>query len=161
MTEKDYLLEKIVWSDDDFAAMGWHDAQIHAVSFVPDSGELVFDLDYILKWVEQGAAEPFRFWVAPATLVFKNVFGMEGCLGFHQGMPETPTILDITQSTTEPSELRTLHKWAYLIEFDEGELTFNAHGFRQFFRRHPVLCDSQQLGSEERGGISFDRPTLL
>lgn len=160
MATEDYQLEKAVWNADDYAVMGWHDAHIHAVGFLPECAELVFDLDYILKWVSQGPTEPFNFWIAPATLVFHGVVRLQGSVGFNQGMMEFPTILDITQRATEPPELRALHEWIYRIEFDNGELTFHAIGFSQFFRRKPVFrTDSQHLSLQERGGISFDRPT--
>ncbi len=162
MASEKYQLEKCVWNTEDFAVMGWHDAHIHAIAFLPDSAELIFDLDYILQWVPQGPTEPFNFWIAPATLVFKGVFGMRGNLGVNQGMMDFPTILNITQETTEPPELRQLHNWKYQIEFDQGELSFHAVGFSQFFRVKPAFkSDSQYLSFEDRGGISFDRPTSL
>src|SRR4051812_16698612 len=77
MSQK-YELEKWIWTEADFEQMGWHDARVHAVSFVRDEFEIVFDLDYILEWVHPTAGETyFKFWVAPVTLVFEKVYDIE------------------------------------------------------------------------------------
>ena len=67
-------LEKWTWTEEDFERMGWHDAQVHAFAFLPESWELLLDLDYILKWVAPSEGEShYSFWSAPATLIFENV----------------------------------------------------------------------------------------
>jgi hypothetical protein len=69
-------LEKAVWTDADFAVMGWHDATVHAIGFGEDHDRalLMLDLDYIVRWIDpQPPHEYFTFFVAPATLVFENV----------------------------------------------------------------------------------------
>ena len=53
-----YELEKAVWTDDDFSLMGWHDATVYAAATLPESFELVLDIDYILKWVDPVQREP-------------------------------------------------------------------------------------------------------
>src|SRR5215213_10801038 len=67
-------LEKWTWTEEDFERMGWHDAQVHAFAFLPESWELLLDLDDILKWVAPSEGEShYSFWSAPATLIFENV----------------------------------------------------------------------------------------
>ena len=44
-------LEKAVWTDGDFEAMGWHDARLYSFLTLPDTFELAFDIDYIVQWV--------------------------------------------------------------------------------------------------------------
>jgi hypothetical protein len=77
-------LEKAVWTDADFVTMGWHDATVHAIAFHEDeqNAELLLDLDYIVRWIDpEPPAEHLTFLVAPATLVFENVWGLDGELG--------------------------------------------------------------------------------
>src|SRR5438876_153627 len=74
MEPKPYLLEKLIWSDADFEQMGWHDVYIYAFGALAETFELVFDIDYILDCVLPTLPDQhYRFWIAPATLVFENV----------------------------------------------------------------------------------------
>lgn len=66
-----YILEKRTWSHADFKEMGWHDSNIYRMAL---NSDLVLDIDYILKWNQPDLeGMPFTFWIAPATLVFKNI----------------------------------------------------------------------------------------
>ncbi|WP_332759649.1 hypothetical protein [Streptomyces sp. MT206] len=79
-------LSKSVWSDADFEAMGWHDATVHGLSVQPTNDILprfLLDLDYIVRWVHPvPPATHFSFWISPATLVFEEVFDLQGDLDF-------------------------------------------------------------------------------
>ena len=67
--------EKWQWTEQDFERMVWHDCFLYAMAFPPNSFELLLDIDYIFKWVEpEEQDQPFKFWVAPVTLVFENVY---------------------------------------------------------------------------------------
>ena len=58
-----YEIEKWVWTEADFEKMSWHDSRVHAMAFLPDEFEIVFDIDYILKWICLGPDETnFKFW---------------------------------------------------------------------------------------------------
>lgn len=46
-------------------------------------------------------------------------------------------------------------EWQWLLECNEGEVTFRSVGYSQFTRRAPILTQAQQLTLDERGGISF------
>ncbi len=66
-----YQVEKWVWAEADFARMGWHDSQIHAFPFSPETFELLLGIDYILEWLQPDSGETyFKFWVSA-------YFGME------------------------------------------------------------------------------------
>jgi hypothetical protein len=68
------MLEKLIWTEADYDIMGWHDATVWALALGWESHEFSLDIDYI-KWVQPDADDPdFRFWVAPATLVFHNTY---------------------------------------------------------------------------------------
>ena len=48
-----YILEKSIWTQDDFAVMGWHDANIYGMVIEKGEelwqGNLIFDIDYIFE----------------------------------------------------------------------------------------------------------------
>src|SRR5215831_20800336 len=155
MEPEDPILRKRMWTDQDFEKMTWHDVKIHAMALNPyrkgkmffTTGELVFDIDYILKWV-QTADKPYGFWVAPATLVFNNVTQVT----MHSFFPDPVwEIDDIQREEVKPASVRT---WLWKIW--DGELSFRSTGFSQYIRKEPVLQDQQELSLRERGGISFE-----
>lgn len=155
---QEYALEKWTWSEEDFTRMGWHDALVHAFSFQPSDGEFLLDLDYIVEWVAPAPGEAsYRFWSAPATLVFSDVTDLRIEL---EPFPDFE-ISDISRSDphapgdredTSPSV-----DWLWTVEFHNGRVTFRSTGFTQWFRRSPVFSSSPSLTLEERGGLSFER----
>jgi hypothetical protein len=79
-------IEKPVWTEADFEQMGWHDVHVHAVAFRPQIFELWLDMDYIFRWVDPHDGEThYSFWVAPATLVFENVYDLKFDIESHDG----------------------------------------------------------------------------
>ncbi|NUS29966.1 MAG: hypothetical protein HOV70_19440 [Streptomyces sp.] len=157
-------LEKGVWSDADFERMGWHDVTIHGL-FVERTDavlpRLLFDLDYVVRWVHPTPPEThFSFWVAPATLVFEDVWDLEGNLDF------SGLFLDL--------EIDALHRlppkddrpaWSEVplwhIEGHAFDLRFRADGFRQFIRQPPRHARRLVLGHAERGGPSFAETAFM
>lgn len=157
-----YVLDRSRWTAADFDAMGWHDATIHGIAFRPDVWELALDLDYILRWVEPVAGEShYRFWVAPATLIFENVSAMrfqlecQGAVslqGIERGSPES----------TRPDFKGPAQQWPWVLDCNEGEIALTATGYRQIFRQPPRLQAQQSLSLADRGGVSFaeDPPAM-
>lgn len=154
--DQQYEVAKWIWTDTDFEQMGWHDCRIHALAFSPDDSKLLFDLDYILAWVgpvhEDGY---YRFWVAPATLVFENVydisFDIESCgsleiSGIQRKDPKRPRNADFIQRDQE---------WLWVVECQQGEISFRATGFKQYIRAMPSYDRAQVLALEKRAGFSF------
>ena len=79
---QEYELEKWVWTEEDFERMGWHDSRIYALAFSPETFELLLDIDYIFQWINPEPGETFyKFWVAPATLIFENVSDVDFDIG--------------------------------------------------------------------------------
>lgn len=155
-----YVPEKATLTDRDFEDMECHDVQVHAIAVAnefPKLTELLLDLDYILKWVDSNRAnEYFRFWIAPATLVFEHVFNLSLRIQSEQ--------LDcqIDQITRELRKTpRDMHTWFWTVKLHQGEITFWSTGYKQYFRQRPVLHNSQHFNREERGGLSFTRGRLL
>ena len=155
-----YELEKWIWTEADFDVMGWHDATVHALAFIPEKFELLLDIDYILKWVHPREGETyFKFWVAPATLVFENVYDLKIELEPLAGI-ELQDIRRTDPKTPVNSEfIGRDQEWRWTIEAHEGEMTFGAIGFNQYFRRAPSFGGVQDLPLDARGGFSFDRST--
>ncbi len=150
-------LEQVVWSDEDFERMSWHDVTIHAMAFVDEesAAELVVDLDYLVEWFEPTPPSvSYGFSIAPATLVFESVSELTGTLE-----PSAATRLEI--NAVERSELEPDGRRRLLILGHTFEISFAAAGFRQHFRDRPTRTGGQRLTLEQRGGSSFARPTEL
>jgi hypothetical protein len=152
------VLEKWVWTENDFEQMGWHDTRIYSLAFFPDTSEFAMDLDYILRWVYPQAGEThFWFWVAPVTMVFENVHDIQCDIQTNTGLeiaditrenPQTPKNMEFITKSTE---------WTWNIECQEGLISLKAAGYNMFIRATPSLLQRQAIGVEGRGGISFLR----
>jgi hypothetical protein len=148
-------LAKAIWSEVDFETMGWHDAIIYAMALLP-SGEflsrLVLDLDYIVEWVDPPRGErTFRFWIAPATLVFDQAWELRGQLRTVDG----DQVFEIQNLHREP--VRDGHGgYRWHLEGESFDLSLRAPGYRQTFRRHPVFTEEQRLTLERRGGVVLE-----
>jgi hypothetical protein len=151
-------LTKAVWSDADFERMGWHDVTVHGM-YVQRTDDvlprLLFDLDYVTRWVHPVPPEThFSFWIAPSTLVFDDVWDLEGDLDF-KGLGvdlELDALHRLTPDDDRPgwSDAPLWH-----LEGHAFDLRFRAPGFRQYIRQPPRLSPRLVLGHAERGGCSF------
>jgi hypothetical protein len=160
-----YPLEKLIWDDGDFEVMGWHDATIWAIHPDPDAHEFSLDLDYIFKWVDPGVGETyFKFWVAPATMVFENAHALKIVIDSPFGIE----VADLHRGEPEPAPYVKLSERSYRFQlpagtdknheiFNEGEISLRSTGFRMFVRRAPALLGDQHLSPAQRGGVGFQR----
>ncbi|MBK6010446.1 hypothetical protein [Streptomyces sp. MBT53] len=148
-------LSKSVWSDADFPEMGWHDATVHGLSVQPTDDvlpRLLLDLDYIVRWVHPVPPETyFSFWVAPATLVFDDVWDLEGDLDFKGTAPDLE--IDGVHRLVPGDGRDDLPLWH--IEGHAFDLRFRASGYRQYVRKAPTLATRQALPYADRGGCAF------
>jgi hypothetical protein len=153
-----YKLEKWIWTEADFDVMGWHDSQIHGLAFLPDGFELAFDIDYVFEWLDPQLNETyFRFWVAPATLVFKNVHDVELSIDSYNAQLEIDDIK--REDESPPTNAEYIGKdteWLWTIECQEGEIRFRSVGYEQFIRAAPQLTYSQKV-DRKTSGVSFAR----
>lgn len=152
-----YSLKKWIWSEADFEDMGWHDSTIHAIAFIPDTYEFALDIDYIFQWVEPVKNEKnYKFWVAPATLVFKNTYDLSLDLRTSSDL----TILNMTRKNpTKPRNAEFLKKeieWLWDIDCQEGNITFQSIGYKMYVKAKPVLQNATSLDARSRG-INFIR----
>jgi hypothetical protein len=165
MAAGDPLLGRAVWTDADFDQMGWHDVRVHAIGFFEDDletpAELALDIDYIVRWIDpEPPDEYFTFDIAPATLVFSDVWGLEGELQAFQRTLLTIDGIERGEPESELQEQKGMRPWT--VTAGEVELRFVARGFSQHFRARPILAGHRQwLTGDERGGYSFERPAAL
>jgi hypothetical protein len=157
---KQYEIEKWIWTDADFEQMGWHDCQVYAVSFLLNTFELILDIDNIFEWIHPASNETyFKFWIAPATLVFENVYEIKMELDepnfeldfIGREEPRKPHNADYINRNTE---------WVWNLEAHHGRMSFRSVGYKQYIRKNPILSQIQMLEMDERGGTSFQRGQL-
>jgi hypothetical protein len=145
----EFELEKRIWTEQDFERMGWHDAKVYGLRLHND---LELDIDYILQW---NSPDPegfnFTFWVAPATLVFKNIENLKFEVGDLASWPEIE-IEDIGRT-------REGHKSHWIIVTNQGEYEFDSDGYEQFIRQEPSLEYGPNISLVDRHGFSLERTT--
>jgi hypothetical protein len=147
-------LSKATWTDDDYDSMGWHDCTIHALRLAGYQDEqnprrLVFDLDYIVRWVEPARhGGRYTFWIAPATLVFEWPIEIRGEFALRDGDLELADLhrLDSPDDLPEP---------VWRLEGHDFDFYVRASGYRQFLRTPPQHVSHPSLAEPERGGVSF------
>jgi hypothetical protein len=134
MIEK-YQLEKTLWTGADFELMGWHDARVQAISFGKDY-QLLLDIDYIFEWVYPEEGETyFKFWIAPCTLVFENVYSLK--FDLEVSVPSELYIDEIKRTNPNPTPNGELIEYDWQIESDGGSVTFKATDYNQYVRYTP------------------------
>lgn len=157
-----YNLEKVIWTEDEFSQMGWHDNLIYGFASdvidenEPWKNELYFDIDYIFRWIQPKSPNShFTFWISPCTLVFKNVFDLK--IDIDMSHYFQIQISDLKRAEHEnDSSHQNYFSWEIEL-VDVGEISFNSIGFNQIVRKKPIYSEGLWLGVEKRGGISFDK----
>ncbi len=146
----EYILEKAIWTDADFDQMGWHDAQIYKL--VINKGRLLLDIDYIFKW-NQPEVEglSFTFWVAPCTLVFKDISQLDFEMDVFQ--KDVFEIEDIVRESNADVD-----RWTIITQ--QGAMAFNSNGYTQYVRQTPVFEYGQTLDYVTRNGYSVEETIL-
>lgn len=140
-----YHLEKSIWTESDFDKMSWHDNHIYKIRLTED---LELDIDYILEWNQPDfEGLPFTFWIAPATLVFKDV----------KNLSFDFTILSEGSFEIEDIERVNQNQWTIITQ--QGDIQFTSDTFEQFIRQKPSFQFGQIITYTERNGHSLDRVT--
>lgn len=154
-----YILEKSIWTQDDFEMMGWHDVRIYGmvIEKLEEAwqGNLIFDIDYIFKWVHPVAPQKyFSFWISPCTLIFKDVYDVKIDIDYRGGAFDLWEISDLDLiSKYEQETGAIIYEWQMGLQ--EGNIRFKSLGFEQIVRKSPIYTNGLVLSLEERGGISF------
>lgn len=144
-----------IFSQSDFVKKGWHDCKIHAVSFNTNEFKLLFDIDYILEWVNQENSNNYKFKVSPATLIFENVWDLTFSAEYDLNL-RIENIDKRNPHKPKNNDLKEKHEFDWTIELGNGEISFKSIGFKQYLRGEIIETEHQELNVNNRGGISFD-----
>lgn len=163
-----YQLEKVIWTEKDFEVMGWHDNFIYGLATEIDNDEepwksrLVFDVDYIFKWVDpQPPNIYYTFWISPCTLIFHEYYDAKFNFEINSSYGQHLEIDGISLLEARENEHNGLLYHTWKIELQNGEIELKSRGFEQIVRRAPVHVGTQLIGVKNRGGISFDKTPCL
>lgn len=145
-----------VYTTKDFDALNWHDCKIYGLAFDDVTFKFYLDIDLIIEWINPaGKGEGYKFKIAPATLVFENVWN----LVFDIDTNLTLSIDDVTmQNPHLPKNkdyLPEIMEYDWSISLLQGEITFKSIGFEIYIRKSPEISQEQTLGLNVRGGVSF------
>jgi hypothetical protein len=152
---KTYELEKTVWTEKEFATLGWHDSKVWGFWANTEEYEFSIDLDYLFKWVEPAEEDTYyKFWVAPVTMVFENAHSIEFDILSQLGEIEVANLHMENERKTPNGKL---DQFDFRFECQEGEIKISATGFKLYARKQPILQQSQSLCFAQRGGIDFGR----
>ena len=143
------------WNINDFEQMSWHDVHVYGFkleNFITDEGtsDLVFDIDYILKWEKSN--DQFRFLISRAELRFHDVFGLKMDLDYTKltaGM--SPFSIDgIERELLEFQTGYKSYQWKIPINWPSGSFEFQAPNFSQKLTGKLYKQNQQVLISENR-----------
>lgn len=144
---------KTTYIEEDFEEMNWHDCKIYAIYFNDANYELVLDIDYIIKWIYPEEEKGYQFWVSPATLIFTDVFDVNvTTYSLNLEIQEIRRIL--FNDSKNFNNIKPQYSW--IIETNDGEITFKSTGFTQYLRKAVFIEQKQKIDLFDRGGISFD-----
>ena len=144
------------WTQDDFDSISWHDNHVHGLRFFEGehgTGELEFDLDYILEWLTPVAgAVSYRYRVAPARLRFRDVTNLAISIDYASASAAMgPFSIDGIERRVEQRRYSPAVCWRIPVNFPPGEIRFEASGFEQSLIADGLLVDRQWLTPAERG----------
>jgi hypothetical protein len=148
----DFELEKRIWTEKDFEQMGWHHATVYGLRL---NNDLELDIDYIFRWNKPDLEGfPFTFWVAPATLVFKNIKNLKLDLEIN---PDKLLINGIEINDIERTQKGHTSHW--IIITHQGDFEFESDGYEQFIRQEPSLEFGPNISFIVRNGFSLEKTT--
>jgi hypothetical protein len=137
------------WTEADFERMSWHDTHVHGLQIEGGgqngTGTFALDLDYIVEWLPpiEGA---FQFRLAPATLIFYDVFALKIDLNW-VGAAMTPFSMS---SIGRKKLAHDSWAWSIGVNWPEGFITFESTRFTQVLRAPLITKSEQYLEPEER-----------
>ncbi len=151
---------KLIWTDQDFDNMSWHDVPVHAFSIIPKDYyyELMLDIDYIFEWINPTPpVKHYSFIMAPATLTFTGVWDIETNIVTRKTVLEPLSILKIERLNPRKNENDKVTEWDWSIQLEQGTIKFNGYGYNQYTRRKPILIETNVLSEDQRGASSFGK----
>lgn len=156
-------------TDAEFGQLNWHDNAIHGIAFhepepeVNDwASDLVLDIDHIVEWLCPTEG-PFQFRVAPAWLVFHDVFEHEISMAQKPSFAGVPVIDRIERELEGHLGLSkdiANYRWTIHLNYpDKGLIRFLATGFTQTLRTETILQDGlQSITPSKRRALVGEQP---
>lgn len=144
------------WTEQDFDELCWHDCHVHAIGIAEAAhgrATLTLDIDFITEW-EQPGDGTLAFQVAPATLVFFDVFEFSFSVDY-TGVAVAPFSMHGIERTLRTNEAG-YRDYLYSIEIDyppRGFIRFSGERFRQVLRASPTRSTSQSLEPAARAPL--------
>ena len=148
------------WTTADFDTMSWYDNHFHGMKLEAGdygSGELFFDLDYILEWDCKDDAN-VRFHLAPAVLQFHEVSALKIMLDYASPTAALgPFSIDGIEREIEQRERYDAQIWEILVNWPVGKIIFESSGFIQKLTGDIHVKSEQYLEPSERKMNKKDR----
>jgi hypothetical protein len=137
------------YDESDFEMLGFHDCHIWAIKWNRVGYDIVFDIDYIVKWIEPTKDnKTFRFWICPAELRFVNADDVNITLCW-KDMPLRCCIEDLYRGESRTTPNGTIQlRWQLELSEPVGNISFWATGFELKMLATPELSDMQYLNKK-------------
>ena len=146
----------LIFSTKDFAVINWHDFKIHGLAFDEAEFKLYLDIDLIIEWIEPLSSEDgYRFMIAPATLVFRNVWNLIVDIDTNLALDIDSVSMQNPHYPKNKDCVQDENEYDLNIGLQQGEISFSSSGFEIYIRKSPEIRQGQSLVLKERGGISF------
>jgi hypothetical protein len=140
----------------DFDNLEWHDCKIYGLAFDDVAYKFYLDIDFILEWIKPlNEDEGYKFKIAPATLIYHNAWDVRFDIDTNLSLDIDSISMKNPHSPKNNAVLPDTLEYDWVIELQQGAISFKSIGFELYIRKSPVINQMQTLGLIERGGISF------
>jgi hypothetical protein len=157
--ENDILKERKIFFTEDFTKLKWHDCKVYGFAFDDTNYKFYLDIDFIVEWISpKNDEEGYKFRVAPATLVFSNTWDVTFDIDTNLSLEINNVLMSNPHDAKNKEVVVSKLEYDWHIELQQGDIFFKSIGFELYLRKPSILLDSQTLGLEERGGVSFSIP---
>ena len=154
--KNDVLNERKIFLTEDFTKLEWHDCKVYGFAFDETSYKFYLDIDFIVEWISpKDGEENYKFRVAPATLVFSNAWDVKFDIDCNLSLEIDSIQMCNPHDAKNKEVVSSKLEYDWHIELQQGDIFFKSIGFELYLRKPSILLDSQTLGVEDRGGISF------
>jgi hypothetical protein len=147
-----------MYSTKDFAVINWHDCKIHGLAFDEVEFKFYLDLDLIIEWIEPlSNKDGYRFKIAPATLIFRNVWNLVFDIDTNLALDIDGVSMQNPHYPKNKDYITDENEYDWNMVLQQGEISFSSIGFELYIRKPPEIRQEQSLRLKERGGISFSK----
>lgn len=147
---------KQVYTTIDFKNLNWHDCKIYGFAFDETKFKFYLDIDLIFEWIKlSNEDEGYQFKIAPATLVFENVWNLIFDIDTNLSLSIDNVLMQNPHFPRNKEFLSEIKEYDWAIKLLQGEITFKSIGFELYIRKSPEITQEQTIDLDRRGGISF------